>query len=106
MSWIDKIHDAVREAEPTGNRKVGDDMIQAALSDMNGKLQAVTNTIDPEDYAFYFVALRLAGKAIGRSLGASSLLMAAMVETRTSQTIVTVPASLRPKENGNGNADH
>ena len=98
MSWLDKIHDAVREAEATGNRKVADDMFQAALSDMNGKLQAVTNTIDPEDYAFFFVALRLVGKAIGRSLDASSLLMAAMVEARTSQTIVTMPKSLRPKE--------
>lgn len=98
MSWLDKIYDAVREAEATGNRKVADDMFQATLSDMNGKLQAVTNTIDPEDYAFYFVALRLAGKAIGRSLDAPSLLVAAMVEARTSQTIVTVPASLRPKE--------
>ena len=98
MSWLDKIHDAIEKAEATGDRKIADDMFQAALSEINEKLQTVTNTIDPDDYAFFFVGLRMAAKAVGRSLDPVQLLMAAMVEARTSQTIVAMPASLRPKE--------
>ena len=41
MSWLDKIHDAIEKAEATGDRKIADDMFQAALSEINEKLQTV-----------------------------------------------------------------
>ena len=97
MSWLDKIHAAIGESEATGDNKIANDMFQACLSDMNERLQAVTNTIDPDDYAFFFVALRLAGRAIGKSLDPMKRLLAAMVEARTDQTIVTLPNSFRTK---------
>lgn len=94
MSWVK----AIDEAESSGNDKIVHNTMQAAMNEISGKVQAVTDTIDPGDYPFLLVCFRLAAKAIISVLDPIGLSLADTIEARTSSTIVKVPDSLKRKD--------
>lgn len=88
MSWLTKIDKAIMDGREPGEVYA---VIQGAITEYGGKINAVVEAADPDDYAIILACMESTCAALRPRLNRESQLLADLIRKQTTSVCVVMP---------------